>query len=356
VELFRRGSIWWAYFSVDGKRVRKSTKQTKKSAAAETAMLMLQAAKAGEPVKEMQLAPTLEDFAHAHFLPWVEASNRELKTKEGYRYGWLLLKSQPLANMRMDRIRTTHIEMASIPGSPSTHNCALRTLRRMFSIAVDLELISKRPKIHLRDENERTALVSPETEALVAAELDRSRRKGSLKLGIYIILDCGMRPKEIANMDIVDLDFTRGLIHIPNSKTKAGKRYVPMTVRVREKLLEWIGPRKTGWVLRSPRYPGRPIQRQALTAAWRRTCNKAGVSNDLNLYCARHTFGTDAMEATKNPFQVMRMLGHADLSTTRRYQHHDIAGVGELMDARNELRHNLRHSVQLAPLQDTLTH
>ena len=51
---------------------------------------------------------------------------------------------------------------------------------------------------------------------------------------------------------ILDLDFIRGLIHIPNSKTKAGKRYVPMTVRVREKLLEWIGPRKTGWVLRSP--------------------------------------------------------------------------------------------------------
>jgi site-specific recombinase XerC len=62
------------------------------------------------------------------------------------------------------------------------------------------------------------------------------------------------------------------------------------------------------------------------------------------------------MEATKNPFQVMRMLGHANLSTTRRYQHHDIAEVGSLMDARNELRHNLRHSVPVATLQSRLTH
>jgi integrase len=88
--------------------------------------------------------------------------------------------------------------------------------------------------------------------------------------------------------DIPDLDFVRGLIHIPNSKTKAGKRYVSMTLRVREKLLEWIGPRKTGWVLRSPRYPEQHVQRQALTVAWRRVCNRVGVSPDLNLYWTSH--------------------------------------------------------------------
>lgn len=36
------------------------------------------------------------------------------------------------------------------------------------------------------------------------------------------------------------------------------------------------------------------------------------------------------MEVTKNPFKVMRMMGHTSLSTAKRYQHHDIAEVASL--------------------------
>ena len=86
-----------------------------------------------------------------------------------------------------------------------------------------------------------------------------------------------------------------------------------MTTRLRTKLLEQIGTRTDGWVFPSPRYPGQPIQRQALTVAWRKAANKAGVALRQSV-CARHTFGTDAMEATKNPFKVMRVMGHTTLA------------------------------------------
>jgi integrase len=92
---------------------------------------------------------------------------------------------------------------------------------------------------------------------------------------------------------------------VPESKTKAGARYAPMTNRLRRKLLEQIGAWTAGWLFPSPRYPGRPIQRQALTVAWRKAADKAGV--DVNLYCARHMFGPDVMEATKNQFQLMKV-------------------------------------------------
>lgn len=49
--------------------------------------------------------------------------------------------------------------------------------------------------------------------------------------------------------------------------------------------------------------------------------NDAGVSPDVDLYCARHAYGTDVMKATKDPFMTMRLLGHTELSTTERYQH-----------------------------------
>jgi hypothetical protein len=46
---------------------------------------------------------------------------------------------------------------------------------------------------------------------------------------------------------------------------------------------------------------------------------------------------------------------YTKLDTTRRYQHRDIAGVGKLMDQRNEARHTLRHTAPETPLHPTLT-
>jgi hypothetical protein len=62
-----------------------------------------------------------------------------------------------------------------------------------------------------------------------------------------------------------------------------------------------LAPVPTGRCFPSPRYPGQPIKRAALTQAWCRTANKAGVSSNVDLYCARHTFDTDRFKATKDP-------------------------------------------------------
>lgn len=120
-----------------------------------------------------------------------------------------------------------------------------------------------------------------------------------------------------------------------------------MTDRVRELLFKQIGKRSDGWLFPSPRYQGEHIKRHALTAAWRVTANKAGVSADVDLYCARHTYGTDVMRVTKDPFLTMKLLGHTELSTTERYQHPDMGLIGAMMDERNELRHNSRHSREM---------
>jgi hypothetical protein len=45
------------------------------------------------------------------------------------------------------------------------------------------------------------------------------------------------------------------------------------------------------------------------------------------------------MDATKNQFQVMKIMGHTTLKTTGRYQHHETAGVGKLLEEARSLRH-----------------
>jgi site-specific recombinase XerD len=97
-------------------------------------------------------------------------------------------------------------------------------------------------------------------------------------------------------------------------------------------LFSQIGSRESGWVFPNPRYREKRLKSQALTAAWRRAARKAGISDDVDLYCARHTFGTDVMKATKSPFLVSKLMGPSDLSITGRYQHHGADDVAALMN------------------------
>lgn len=350
MELYKQegSKFWMADFVVNGRRYRKSTKTTTKAKAGEVAAEFLRQAQRDELPTRKGPVPTLREFAEKSFLPLIDANARmEESTKECYRYGWQLVRGQAIAGMRMDAIRTPHVETIKIDGSPSTHNCALRTLRRMFRIAYDLDVVLKIPKFILLEENERTALITPEIEQKITAQFDKSNRKGSLRTALFLILDCGLRPIEIVGLKITDIDLALGGIRVQDSKTRAGKRLVPMTERVKELLTKRIGRRVDGWLFPSPRYPKEHIKRNALTAAWRLTANKAGVSSDVDLYCARHTYGTDVFNATKDPFLTMKLMGHTEISTTERYQHPNMGMIGALMDERNLLRHNLRHTGQM---------
>jgi integrase len=220
-------------------------------------------------------------------------------------------------------------------GRMSKTGRGLRTLRRILNVAFELDILAKVPRFSLLEEEGRSQLITTDIETRMAAQMAKSKRKGSLRIALYIILDCGLRPKEIANLAVPDVCLDTGIIRVTrvSTKTKAGVRLVAMTQRVKELLQAHLGSRTTGWVFPSPRYPGRPIKRQALTVA-----DKAGIDPDVDLYCARHTFGTDVMKATKDPFLTKLLIGHSDLKTTERANHPELNHAGGLMDARNHAR------------------
>lgn len=56
----------------------------------------------------------------------------------------------------------------------------------------------------------------------------------------------------------------------------------------------------------------------------------------MDLYCARHRFATDAMQATGNLMAVMDAMGHEKVDTTRIYRHPALQQIREAMNKRNE--------------------
>jgi site-specific recombinase XerC len=60
----------------------------------------------------------------------------------------------------------------------------------------------------------------------------------------------------------------------------------------------------------------------------------ASLPDDLVLYCARHGFGTEMYRATKNLFAVMKVMGHAAVTTTMKNQHQEIDEIVQVASQR----------------------
>ena len=62
----------------------------------------------------------------------------------------------------------------------------------------------------------------------------------------------------------------------------------------------------------------------------------AGIPEDVVLYCARHRFSTDAMEATGNLLAVMDVMGHRSIDSTRIYTRTNASLIREVIERRNQ--------------------
>src|SRR5690606_33982481 len=99
---------------------------------------------------------------------------------------------------------------------------------------------------------------------------------------VILLLETAMRSSEpLEQATWADVDWGRCLLHL--REAKAGKRDVPLSERAME-ALRALGPGE-------PDAPILTLSYEALKAAWRRVCERAGLEN-LNLHDLRHTAAT----------------------------------------------------------------
>ena len=128
--------------------------------------------------------------------------------------------------------------------------------------------------------------------------------------------------KELYRIRIENVGWDRHIVFVPDSKTVTGIREVPLSDRALEILLRRSGDRRTGWVFPSKRARSGHLTTMALNFRQART--KAGLSQDLVLYCGRHDFGTRVLKKTGNLKLVMQTMGQKDVKTAMKYQHPEL--------------------------------
>jgi len=331
--LQKRGDTYHYHFWVAGKRYRGSTKQTSLAAARRVeSLLVAQAEQKGEIVLSKR-SPFLREFSEK-FLDWVNnKSGLQQRTKEYYANGWRLLAETDIAGMRMSEIARDDALSLTFPGGAANHNNALRTLRRMLGKAEEWKILRAAPKIKLVQEKPRSRVIDEAIEAKLRPFCDQN-----LKDVLMIMRDTGMRNrKEVFLMRWEHVDWTNNLYFVYESKTPKGRRFVPISPRVRRALEARHAKQKkpkAGWVF--PARRGKSEHLTSLHKQFAKVRKQAGLPDDLVLYCARHGFGTEMYRETKNLFAVMQVMGHTAVTTTMKYQHQGIEEIAKVASRRTQ--------------------
>lgn len=130
---------------------------------------------------------------------------------------------------------------------------------------------------------------------------------------IRLIALTGCRVSEICQLRSKHIDWTLGILRLPDSKT--GPRDVPVATRVIA-YLRALEPKS--WVC--PTADGKPVGQQRVWSDLARVCQRADLEG-VSPHVLRHTWATHALLAGVPIEHVRIALGHATAYMTSRYGH-----------------------------------
>ena len=132
---------------------------------------------------------------------------------------------------------------------------------------------------------------------------------------IRLLLFTGCRMREILHLKWEHVDFERGMLFLPDSKT--GQRHVILNVPALEVL---NGLARVGAYVILGNREGEP--RHDLNRPWRRIIKHASLPN-LRIHDLRHSFASVGASGGMGLPIVGKLLGHTQSATTERYAHLD---------------------------------
>lgn len=141
------------------------------------------------------------------------------------------------------------------------------------------------------------------------------------------------RPGEVEIPNWLEATHITGTLWLTTPKTRAARRFVPISTQLWNRLWDWIRANNIGmrdFVFTSAR--GNPVCSSTERYQWMKALKAAGLPQ-VKIHSARHWMATMAARANVPDDARMAVMGHTSMQMTMRYTHRDAVSLGQLMAA-----------------------
>jgi site-specific recombinase XerD len=247
-------------------------------------------------------AKTVKNYLHRlkQFMVWVAVPVEQVSSVEIKRYIDFLLEQGLQAH---------------------TINCHLSSIRRFYDYLKDEEeLVAKNPVtkgLALRVPHPLPKHVKNNDIAVFLESVKKPR-----DLAIFMMmLRCGLRVEEVANLTLDTVDYTRSQILVRSGKG-AKDRIVFISHDAALALARYLQVRlvtaeRKVFLVEKGRYRGKPISVRGIQKRIEYYSKKSGLQ--ISCHQLRHTMATQLLNADADLVSIQEMLGHTRIKTTQRY-------------------------------------
>ena len=203
--------------------------------------------------------------------------------------------------------------------TPKTITCHLQTIRLFFDYLINEECRSManpvtRISIRLPKPLPRH-LQDGQVTRLFAAITDLRD-----KALFMVMLRCGLRVQEVADLTVDAIDFGRRQIFVSNGKG-AKDRIVYVSEDARSALLAYLARRSSKaeglFLVQKGRMKGKPLSVRGIQKRIEYYARKSGLG--VSCHQLRHTMATQLLNADADLATIQDLLGHGQITTTQRY-------------------------------------
>lgn len=210
--------------------------------------------------------------------------------------------------------------------SPASVNVRIRVLRTFFMVLYAEEVIERNPALNVSLMRQDVDTVQPLTEEELRRFMKAPDQRQWAQWRDYVImimiLDGGYRLGEICALEKHEIDFARKQITLPASKNKNRKsRVLPMsteTMRLLKQLITESAQHFESSYVFTTNY-GEQLSEKTIQKSFDNYAERAKLGRNVSPHVLRHNFATMAAENGMSVFHLQKLMGHAEIATTRKY-------------------------------------
>lgn len=336
MSVFKRGGVYWFEFVHGGHRHRRSTKVKSLREARQIEAKFKTALAMGDVgITERKPVPGFKT-AMKDFLRWSKMEHRaHPNTHKRYVTSSVALLRY-FSDSTLDKITSDDVErfktvrgteFKTVKGKcdrvhtksrlrPATVNRELACLKALFNFAIKADVIARNPVTKVKffaEDNQQNRVLSYKEQK---SYLDNATT--TLRDIATLILETGMRPEEVYNLQPYNVNLMTGTLKVPRGKTPAARRLMKLTSAATEVLKRRMTGLETPYIFACESDRLRPIPK--INNAHDRAVKASGIA-PLRLYDLRHTWATRAAMSGIDLVTLAAMLGHSRIQMVLRYAH-----------------------------------